>query len=927
MTGRQRTGGRAAAWGTPHRAACRRALTAAALGACLWAAAWLLAGNLAAAALGPEALDEQVWRVPLAPGVDLVAVRRLDGDGWLDLFALRVDLSVPGVELATLTAPTLTRREPTSELARREGAIAAVNGDFFYLGAGDAPVGLVVKDGLLWKGPDPAGRPSLVVMQTAGGPVARIGSWKLVAQLVADDGSRIPVDGYNEPALRPGQVAAFDSRWGSAPLPATRQRPQELAYARLVSLREGSEPTAWEVRQSGQGATGPPGPGELVLLGWREGARRLLEAVGRVPRWRLEWRLEPLSDLGAAGSIRMAISGGGWLVRAGQVVSLPAPPERARAPGSPESLEPRTAAGVDSSGKVLWLAVADGRRPTSRGLTAEQLARWMVRLGAWEALYLDGGGSATLVADLAGEGPVVVNRPSSGAERPVPVAVGVHYRPPGRAAASAAPDAATGGSGPFVVRPAYGLLAPDPDRYALPFPGVVTAAGVPTELVAVPAEPASQLVWSVEPPDLGYFAAPGLFVGLREGEGRIVAARAASLPTAWQSAVRRRFAAGQEAADPLAPALQGPGNLPVMAASVPVRVIGRPTSLEVEMLPVPAQPPGRWQLRAWVRDEKGSRAPLDPTKVTFWSEGPVQARTEGRTLYLQAAAPSPDRAGAAYLQARYLHLQALLPLPGPGGPVEDPGAVAWPGPQAAPPRYQETGSGSAPAATPAPSGAAAAPSPAAGGAGPTVLLLAGQGAGSPAAAGSSWELWLAPFGRPPRDLKPGELALVWVNGQPPQGLGPAPNAGQARSARGPDGSRVLVVDPAARPWGWLARELEQAVQEGVRRLVVASPAPPGRWPLPREAELVQAWLASLTPAAEVVWVYPDPEAAEVRQQAVQGVLHLALPLAKGLSAAPALPGLGSEPATPAWRLVLGHGPARLEAVAMPLAGGGAGPAG
>jgi exopolysaccharide biosynthesis protein len=90
------------------------------------------------------------------------------------------------------------------------------------------------------------------------------------------------------------------------------------------------------------------------------------------------------------------------------------------------ALAPRTSAGVSADGKRLYLLTVDGRSEASQGLTLLELADLMRRLGADDAVNLDGGGSSTLVARDAGDRRVTVeNVPSDGAERPVPNAVGV----------------------------------------------------------------------------------------------------------------------------------------------------------------------------------------------------------------------------------------------------------------------------------------------------------------------------------------------------------------------------------------------------------------------------------------------------------------------------------------------------------------------
>jgi hypothetical protein len=69
---------------------------------------------------------------------------------------------------------------------------------------------------------------------------------------------------------------------------------------------------------------------------------------------------------------------------------------------------PRTAIGVDATGDVLILVTVDGRQVGARGMTGAETAQLLERLGAYDAVMLDGGGSTTMW--IAGRG--VVNQPS-----------------------------------------------------------------------------------------------------------------------------------------------------------------------------------------------------------------------------------------------------------------------------------------------------------------------------------------------------------------------------------------------------------------------------------------------------------------------------------------------------------------------------------
>lgn len=92
-------------------------------------------------------------------------------------------------------------------------------------------------------------------------------------------------------------------------------------------------------------------------------------------------------------------------------------------------LHPRTALGLDASGAWLWMVVVDGRTPGfSEGVSLPELAMLLKKLGCAHALNLDGGGSTVLMlADEAGV-PRVMNRPSGGTTRPVPVILGIRQR-------------------------------------------------------------------------------------------------------------------------------------------------------------------------------------------------------------------------------------------------------------------------------------------------------------------------------------------------------------------------------------------------------------------------------------------------------------------------------------------------------------------
>ncbi|MCM8817412.1 MAG: phosphodiester glycosidase family protein [Candidatus Omnitrophica bacterium] len=78
----------------------------------------------------------------------------------------------------------------------------------------------------------------------------------------------------------------------------------------------------------------------------------------------------------------------GWyqIVKSGKII-----------PKQSETLNPLTGIGIDKTGYVVWLVVADGRQKGfSEGMSHWELADFMLRLGCWDVALMDGGGSSIM---------------------------------------------------------------------------------------------------------------------------------------------------------------------------------------------------------------------------------------------------------------------------------------------------------------------------------------------------------------------------------------------------------------------------------------------------------------------------------------------------------------------------------------------------
>lgn len=91
---------------------------------------------------------------------------------------------------------------------------------------------------------------------------------------------------------------------------------------------------------------------------------------------------------------------------------------------------PRTAIGVTKDGKRVFILVADGRRKEySNGLSYADMANIFLKLGAYDAINLDGGGSSSFSVGVGNGLFKPLNRPSDkSGERAVPNGIAVIKR-------------------------------------------------------------------------------------------------------------------------------------------------------------------------------------------------------------------------------------------------------------------------------------------------------------------------------------------------------------------------------------------------------------------------------------------------------------------------------------------------------------------
>ena len=418
---------------------------------------------------------------PVTRGITAYRFERLDAKGWQRGNVLVVDLKDSNVKADLLFPGSLSSRQSLSGMIKNTGAVAGVNGDFFDIGKTNAPLGVAINDNNILKSDQSRNQSRSVGITNDGlGFVAHIlfqGTLKNVTR-----NAPVPLNGINEVTPQPGQIVLYNSLWGQASraglvgkgVPFTEIVVRNNAVAEILDNKTYSH---------------PPDANTQILLGSGTAAAPLKAAFAAGEQVEITYNTNPDFK-----NIQFALSGDVPLVENGNPVSQPSNPYT----------HPRTAVGISQDKTKMYVATIDGRYAGSRGMTYDELGVFMASLGAWNAVNLDSGGSTEMISrPLAETTPVITNRPSDGAERPVPNGLGFW---------STAPAGSLAG---FKLEPMQNnkvlsgltrsITAKAFDEYTNPLTGQFNPS------------------WSSDHPEIGSFAANGVFKGLAAGKTTVTA--------------------------------------------------------------------------------------------------------------------------------------------------------------------------------------------------------------------------------------------------------------------------------------------------------------------------------------------------------------------------------------------------------------------
>ena len=272
-----------------------------------------------------------------------------------------------------------SRGETVGSMAKRTGAVAGINGDYFDIGNTYRPTNIVVRDGVMLQ--MPRNRYALAVTRDG---TPQIAEFNFMGQIQIGERTT-SLDAVDQSPPDAG-TSLLTPEYGSVP---------PLENVTLIAMQPlgGTPPlTRYRVTAVADNLSAQP-PGYYVAIG--PGAYNFVTvpATGDI--------VTASGDLSPIGldAIATAIGGGPLILHAGEWTDDPNGPNG----GEYDKRIPCTGAAIAPDGR-LFLIEVDGRQPSvSVGLTRHEFAALMRALGASEGLAFDGGGSSTIAVRRLGD--------------------------------------------------------------------------------------------------------------------------------------------------------------------------------------------------------------------------------------------------------------------------------------------------------------------------------------------------------------------------------------------------------------------------------------------------------------------------------------------------------------------------------------------
>jgi trimeric autotransporter adhesin len=339
---------------------------------------------------------------------------------------VEVDLTNPNVKLDVMTGTEnqFTRKQTVLGMATETKAVAGINGDFYNTQAEGVPMGPQVSNSQLMATPPYLPGFYSFALDKDNKPIVDLFTFE--GSIKTKNGSSYPLGGINktyywfEPGGEHSHIDAmfmYTNAWGqvdrsndgvTTPTEVLVQNNIITQIAEGTILQMVAPKDGYILRAAGKAA-------EFVKANMKIGDP-LIADYKVLPQ-------DP-SKTYDAKSFRMMIGGHTIMVDEGM------PAEFSREVASLCCYRSRTAIGYSKDLKTAYLITVDNAGD-SKGLSMTELQQFMIKVGVWKGINLDGGGSTQMVTRPLGEvTPVLTNKTETGLQRKVVNGVGVYSLAP-----------------------------------------------------------------------------------------------------------------------------------------------------------------------------------------------------------------------------------------------------------------------------------------------------------------------------------------------------------------------------------------------------------------------------------------------------------------------------------------------------------------
>ncbi|MDW7669345.1 MAG: phosphodiester glycosidase family protein [Bacillota bacterium] len=291
----------------------------------------------------------------------------------------------------------IINKKSLSQLTIDNKAVAGINGDFYFTGSPSYPYGALIDEGNIISSPNSKGYNYPTFIKKGEDYLIEVIEDGI--KLETDKGDTIDIAAVNKMGAFNEEAIILNRNWGEKSLGKYKD-------SNLLEILV-SEGRVREIRETGEPFDIPDEDGYVLVTNGlnKENIISKLEETTRV-EIKYNFDLENMDwGLGAVN----------YLVKEGRIYNINK---------DVSGRQPRSALAVNKGKDELYFVAVDGRSSNSVGFTQEELADFILEIGGYEAVNLDGGGSTTLTAERY-EKIEVLNTPSDGRERSLVSGLGV----------------------------------------------------------------------------------------------------------------------------------------------------------------------------------------------------------------------------------------------------------------------------------------------------------------------------------------------------------------------------------------------------------------------------------------------------------------------------------------------------------------------